>query len=135
MSGPLERAEPLAHEGRVVGDQHGLARRAADDAMNREYIIAQAATAAGASFMSAICPECDSDIDIDDSTRHRRRADGAEGCGTLLRIANDAPSSSRSPTRTTSMTTTMKTRTRTTSRTTMRELDEDEDDDDISDDD
>lgn len=41
--------------------------------------------------MSAICPECDSDIDIDELDADIGDELTCAECGTLLRIANDSP--------------------------------------------
>lgn len=41
--------------------------------------------------MSAICPECDSDIDIDESDVDIGDELTCSECGSLLRIANDSP--------------------------------------------
>ncbi len=41
--------------------------------------------------MSAICPECDSDIDIEESDVDIGDELTCSECGSLLRIVNDAP--------------------------------------------
>ncbi len=41
--------------------------------------------------MSAICPECDSDIDIDEQDADIGDELTCAECGSLLRIANDSP--------------------------------------------
>ena len=41
--------------------------------------------------MSAICPECDSDIDIDEADVDVGDELTCSECGSLLRIVNDAP--------------------------------------------
>ena len=41
--------------------------------------------------MSAICPECDSDIDIDESDVDIGDELTCSECGSLLRIVNDSP--------------------------------------------
>lgn len=41
--------------------------------------------------MSAICPECDSDIDIDEADVDIGDELTCSECGSLLRIVNDAP--------------------------------------------
>jgi alpha-aminoadipate/glutamate carrier protein LysW len=41
--------------------------------------------------MSAICPECDSDIDIDESDVDIGDELTCSECGSLLRITNDSP--------------------------------------------
>lgn len=41
--------------------------------------------------MSAICPECDSDIDIDEHDADIGDELTCAECGSLLRIANDSP--------------------------------------------
>ena len=41
--------------------------------------------------MSAICPECDSDIDVDEADVDIGDELTCSECGSLLRIVNDAP--------------------------------------------
>lgn len=41
--------------------------------------------------MSAICPECDSDIDIDEHDADIGDELTCAECGSLLRVANDSP--------------------------------------------
>jgi alpha-aminoadipate/glutamate carrier protein LysW len=47
--------------------------------------------AQGASCMSAICPECDSPIDVDEFDVDIGDELTCSECGSLLRVANDSP--------------------------------------------